>query len=251
MDTWKYFDITHKEHLQCNPLSSERLDELIALLELAPGNRVLEMAMGKGELITRLAAEYGVEGVAVDLSPYCVQDTEAKLAWRAPGAPVTVLEMDGADYGKPPMDPPAPFDLAVCLGASWIFDGLRGTLAALAEMVRPGGLILVGEPYWRREPPAPFLEAEGYEADTFSNHYGNVQIGEELGLGLEYAITSTLAEWDRYEGLQWHAAAAYARANPDDPDLPELRERIERARETYLRWGRDTLGWGVYLFRKP
>lgn len=251
MEPWKFFDITHKEHLFCNPLRGERLDEVLALCNLGPGSRVLDLAMGKGELITRLAERYDVAGVAVDLSPYCVADTRAKLARRAPGADVTVLEMDGAAYGRPPTAPPDPFDLAACLGASWIFDGHRGTLAALAELTRPGGLILVGEPYWRQEPPAAFLEAEGFERDAFSTHAGNVQIGEALGLSLEYALTSTRDEWDRYEGLQWHAAAAYARAHPDDPDLPDLQTRVARSQEHYLRWGRDTLGWGVYLFRKP
>jgi hypothetical protein len=27
-------------------------------------------------------------------------------------------------------------------------------------------------------------------------------------------------------------------------------ERIRRWRETYLRWGRDTLGFGLYLFER-
>lgn len=246
MDQWKYFDITHKQHLICNPLSSEKLDTLIGLFDLAPGSQVLDVAMGKGELITRLVERYGVEGVAVDLSPYCVADTEAKLQGRVPGATVKVLEMDGADY-RP--EAPASFDLAACLGASWIFGGHKGTLASLEGIVRSGGLILVGEPYWRQEPPAPYLAVEGWERDTFGSHYENVQVGEELGLSLEYAITSTLDEWDRYEGLQWHAAATYARAHPDDPDLSTLQERIRRSRERYLRWGRATVGWAAYLFR--
>jgi hypothetical protein len=28
-------------------------------------------------------------------------------------------------------------------------------------------------------------------------------------------------------------------------------ERIRRWRDAYLRWGRDTLGFGVYLFHRP
>ncbi|HOL16042.1 MAG TPA: class I SAM-dependent methyltransferase, partial [Bacillota bacterium] len=64
-------------------------------------------------------------------------------------------------------------------------------------------------------------------------------------------VVSSPDDWDRYEGLQWYAAAEYARSNPNDPDLPELMERVNRSRESYLRWGRDCLGWAVYLFRKP
>ena len=46
-------------------------------------------------------------------------------------------------------------------------------------------------------------------------------------------------------------AAEYARSSPDDPDLPEITERVKTSRDIYLRWGRDCLGWAIYLFRKP
>ena len=42
----------------------------------------------------------------------------------------------------------------------------------------------------------------------------------------------------------------YARNNPDDPDCPAMVTRIRRWRDAYLRWGRDTLGFGLYLFQK-
>jgi hypothetical protein len=71
VDLWKFFDITHREHVICNPMSVERFEDLIALLRLSPGDRVLEIATGKGEFILRLAERYRAGGVGVDLSPYC------------------------------------------------------------------------------------------------------------------------------------------------------------------------------------
>ena len=84
----------------------------------------------------------------------------------------------------------------------------------------------------------------------FGDHYGNIAIGEEEGLNLLYSVVSTPNEFDRYEGLQWHASAEYARSNPTDPDVAELVERVAGSKESYLRWGRNTLGWAIYLFRK-
>ncbi len=37
MDMWKFFDITHRDHILCNPMSLEKLEQLIALLPLKPG----------------------------------------------------------------------------------------------------------------------------------------------------------------------------------------------------------------------
>ncbi|MCC6194158.1 MAG: class I SAM-dependent methyltransferase, partial [Burkholderiales bacterium] len=37
----------------------------------------------------------------------------------------------------------------------------------------------------------------------------------------------------------------------EDPDVPAMLERIRKWRDGYLRWGRDTLGFAVYLFYRP
>ena len=65
MDLWKYFDITHRHHLLCNPISMAKLDDLFALMNLGPQDRVLDIACGKGEVLLRLAETYSIEGVGL------------------------------------------------------------------------------------------------------------------------------------------------------------------------------------------
>ncbi len=247
MDTWKYFDITHKEHIICNPSSLEKFARLVQLLRLPPGAKVLELACGKAELLAQIAEAYEVTAVGVDTSPYCIRDARAKLAERVPHADIILLEMDGAKYQP---DAPESFDLTVCLGASWIFNGHKGTLAALHAMTKPGGLIAVGEPYWRQEPDPEYLEMAGYDRDLFGSYAQNVTIAQELGLHLLYTLDSNLDNWDTYESLQWYASENYALAHPDDPDVPELLQRVRAQKKEYLQYGRSTLGWAIYLFRK-
>jgi hypothetical protein len=117
-------------------------------------------------------------------------------------------------------------------------------------MVKPGGWVIVGEPYWLKEPSETYLDASGVAKEDFGSHFSNAQAGEQRGLDLVHAIVSSNDDWDRYEGLQWFATAEYARTHSDDPDLAEVVERVEKARATYLRWGRDTLGWAIYMFRR-
>jgi SAM-dependent methyltransferase len=246
MDIWKFYNVTHCYHEVWNPTSRAKLDELVGLLRLNPGSAVLDIACGKGELLTRLAERYEISGIGIDISPYCVTDAEQKLRERVPGAQIQILNMDGADY-----NPDQLFDLAICVGASWVYKGHRGTLSALKTMTKPNALILVGEPFWLKDPDDAYLVAENLACDMFGTHYENVLIGEDEGLFPLYTVVSNQDDWDRYETLQWYAAEKYARDNPDDPDISEILTRVAHGRTNYLQWGRDTVGWAMYLFRKP
>lgn len=246
MNNWKFFYITHREHIFCNPMNIEKFEQLVALLRLRPGARVLEIATGKGEFIIRLAERYNIEGVGVDLSPYCIADAKRKHQKRVPDARLSFLEMDGAEY-----EPEKPeVDLVVCIGASWIYGGHRGTLKALIGMAAPESWIVVGEPYWRQEPVGEYLEAIGEERSRYGTHYQNVEVGQEHGLELVYTLVSDQDDWDMYEGLQWYAAEEWAGEHPEDPDVEEVLKRVRESKAVYLRWGRETLGWAIYVFKK-
>jgi len=246
MDMWKFYDITHREHVVCNPTSEEKLARLVGLLRLPEDARVVDIACGKGEFLIRLAEAYGIRGTGIDISPFCIADAERRLEARAPGAAVVFNEMNGSDFSP---DKPHSLALASCIGASWVFGGHAATLEALSGMVEPGGWVVVGEPYWLQEPSEEYLVALGDVRDSFGTHLENVEAGELRGLELVHALVSNKDDWDKYEGLQWYATAEFARSHPDDQDLPELLERVAKARVAYLRWGRDTLGWAIYVFR--
>jgi len=247
MDQWKYFDITHREHVICNPTSVEKIEELISLLRLEPGARVLDIATGKGEFVIRLAERYMIEGTGVEISPFHVADAQKMCKERVPDPRLTFLEMDGANF-KP--EKSESFDLAACIGASWIYGGHKETLTALKEMAAPGGWVVAGEPFWRQEPATEYLEALGFERGMLGTHYENGQAGQDLGLELVYTLSSSPDDWDRYEGLQWYAATQWADENRDDPDVEEALKRAREDRANYLRWGRDTIGWSIYVFKK-
>ena len=48
----------------------------------------------------------------------------------------------------------------------------------------------------------------------------------------------------------WTPAGIIRWLEVHDPDLEEVIKRVHQSRDTYLKWGRNTLGWAVYLFRK-
>ena len=246
MDKWKYYNIRHKRHLLCNPLNKEKFEKLCRLLRLEQGSHVLDIACGKGEFLIRLAELYNISGVGVDLSPYCIRDCLAKRQARAPDSDITFIEIDGAKY-KP--EPSELFDLTMCIGASWVYGGYRGTLKALKTMTKPGGLVVVGEAFWLKDPAEEYLKASGTKREDFGTHISNVKVAEEEGLTCVYTMVSNSDDWDHYETLKWWNVEDYVRMNPDDEDIEELLERTRKEKDSYLRWERETLGWAIYVLQ--
>lgn len=247
MDMWKYHDITHKDHTIMNPMSLSKMKELVELLRLPDGGRILDVACGKAEFLCLAVERYGVVATGIELSPYTIEAARKNVENRELGNRIKLLHMDG---GKFNLDRTGSLDLASCIGASWVYQNHAGTLKALKEMVRPGGLILVGEPFWRNEPDPEYLKLMGYNRELCESHAYNVKVGEDMGLSFFYSLVSNQDDWDRYEGLQWQAAQRYSAAHPNDPDVEALLRVSRNYRDSYLRWGRDCLGWALYLFRK-
>ncbi|NQW18248.1 MAG: methyltransferase domain-containing protein [Chloroflexi bacterium] len=247
MDIWKYHGITHRNHLLCNPTSEAKLDELVSLLPLNTGARVLDIACGKSELLLRIVERHDASGVGIDISPYEVENSKRRVLERQLEDSVEIVQGDGADYDAAPNS----FDLTMCIGATWVWGGYLGTIEALKKIVKPGGLIAIGEPFKMKEPDADYVEAEPTFAPTLVTHAENVEIARNAGLKPLYVTVSNQDEWDRYESLQMLAAETYAEEHPDDPDVLELLERRRKADMDYLKWGRDTVNWAVYLFRAP
>jgi hypothetical protein len=158
-----------------------------------------------------------------------------------------VVESDAKNF---PIEEAA-YDAALCLGASFAFDGLVPTVEALARAVPRRGLIAVGEPFWREWPlPAGFPVSDAaVGADDFLPLPLTVERFESAGVEVVALIVSSKDDFDRYETLHWLTLDEWLEANPDDPQAEEFRERGRQSRDRYLRWRRDLLGWAIFVCR--
>ncbi len=153
-------------------------------------------------------------------------------------ARLTFVQGDAGTYEA---DPGA-FDIAACIGATWIGGGLAGTADLLRPAVRAGGLVLIGEPYWIDPPPDDALTAFGFARDDYRSLAGTLDRLEAADLELVEMVLADGDSWDRYEASQWRTIADWLNANPGDPDHDAMRELLDTNRRTYLRWGRRYLG---------
>jgi SAM-dependent methyltransferase len=240
----RYHEIVEADHRILNPLSEAKLALLGEMCRVRPGQRLLDLACGKGELLATWAHRYGVGGVGVDLSDVFLAAARERVVELGVGERVELVRADAGGYR-----PEEPFDVAGCLGATWIGGGLAGTLALLHGAVRPGGRILVGEPYWTEEPPAEAHEAIRSAPGEFTSLVGTLDRIEAAGLELVEMVLADGDDWDRYEARRWAAADRWVRANPADPDAEAVRQETRRYRRAYLTYGRRYLGWGVFVLR--
>lgn len=241
----RYHEISEADHRILNPLTDQKLALLAEVCRLRPGTRILDLACGKGELLCRWAADHGTYGVGVDLSEVFLAAARARAAELGVGDRVRFESGDAGAYRAEP----GGFDIVSCLGATWIGGGLAGTVELMRPAVSGDGLWLVGEPYWITEPPPAAYEALQVEPDTFTSLAGTAQRFAAAGLELVEMVLADQDSWDRYVAGQWWTISDWLRANPDDPEVPGMREFLGSSRDSYLAHQRDHLGWGVFVLR--
>jgi len=246
MDHTKFTTIAHRRHQYCNPLDPAALERVLGLADLRAGQQVLDVGCGKATLLVHLAERYGVRCTGVDINASFLGEGRAESERRGVAKAVTLVEIEASRWEVPT----ASFDLGACIGSTHAFGTYRDTLRQLARLVRRGGHVLVGEGYWKRAPAPEYLARLEATADDYVTHEGNIEVGAAEGLESRCACVSSEDDWDRYEDLYARTVEQYVAEHPDDPDAPAMRDRIRRWRETYLGWGRDTLGFGLYLFRR-
>jgi len=240
-------EIAERDHRILNPFSDEKLRLTGELCRVVSGDRVLDLACGKGELLCTWADRHRIVGEGVDLS-------EAFLgAARARARELDVADRVAFVHGAAERHAfaPASFDLAACLGATWIGGGLTGTLELLSRAVKPDGLVLVGECWWSGdEPPAERVAEHGYAPGLFASLAGTADRIADAGLELVEMVVADHDDWDRYNASQWWAIERWLREHPQDDVADDARAFRDSARRSYLAFGREQLAWGVFLARK-
>ncbi|MBE0565710.1 MAG: class I SAM-dependent methyltransferase [Krumholzibacteria bacterium] len=243
MDIPRIFTITESAHRIHDPFSPAKLATLGAALRLEPGARVLDLGCGSGEMLCTWARDHGIVGTGVDLSELFTRQAKLRAEELGVADRVRFIHGDAAGFV---LDEKA--DVAACVGATWIGGGAAGTIELLAQSLRGGGIILIGEPFWRQLPPTEEV-AKGCGAGSVADFLVLPELLASFGrLGYDVVemVLADQDDWDRYEAAKWLTMRRWLEANPDDEFAAEVRAQLTAEPARYAAFTREYLGWGVF-----
>jgi SAM-dependent methyltransferase len=178
------FSITESAHRIHNPFTPEKLATLGAALRLESGARVLDLGSGSGEMLCTWARDHGIIGTGIDMSQLFTEQAELRAEDLGVADRVKFIHGDAAGYVSDEK-----VGVAACVGATWIAGGVAGTIELLARSLSTGGIILIGEPYWRQLPPTEDV-AKGCLANSISDFLMLPELLASFG-----RLATTLLKW--------------------------------------------------------
>jgi SAM-dependent methyltransferase len=240
MDDFELYNISEHYMELINPFDPKKIITVGKFLGLKKDSRIIEFGCGFGEVLVLWAEEFGISGIGIDIRKYACDRAIKKISDRKLDDRIEIVCGNGAEYQFTKQG----YDVAACIGASFIWGDYRSTIQAMKDAIHPKGKLVIGEPYWIKEPVPDEYKEENKE---LLSEYELLEIARKEGFDFEYMVRANHDDWDRYEASNWYSLTHWIEENRDHPEIKDVINWFHKTQDDYLKYGREYLGWAVYI----
>jgi SAM-dependent methyltransferase len=226
MSAWH--ELVERDHDLQNPTSPDKVRLVGSYLRLGRDSNVLDVACGKAGPALVLAREFGCRIHGIEISTVFAEAARKRIA---EAGLEDLVSVEVADASQLELDPRS-YDVALCIGAAFVWGHIGDAAATLAPVAGAGRGIAIGEPFWRQR---------GRDEQGFVDLPSTVARFEASGVEVTGMVAASENDWDSYESLHWRAAIEIG---GDEV----LRTHLSR-RDDYLTARRADLGWAIFTGR--
>lgn len=242
MELFDFYDLSERYIELVNPTSPEKIITVGRYLELNAQSRIIDFGCGYAEPLVLWALNFGASAIGIDIRKKACQRAERKIADRGLSGRIRITCGNGAEYRYEKQA----FDVASCLGASFIWGDFKKTVRGMRDAIRPGGRLVIGEPYWTVDTvPSRYRKLE----PNVHTEFQLLQTARKECFTFEHLIRSNVDDWDRYEGSNWYGLVRWLEETPDHPEREQVVDWLRKAQDAYLKWGRQYIGWAIYVLK--
>ena len=232
-----------ERHLEIvDPISPAKLLRVGEVIGLHPGQRVIDFGCGYGEMLRLWGETFGVNGAGIDVRSHACQRARRKFADLGWQDRFEIVQGKGGDYAFAPHS----FDVATCIGATFVWGDFRGTIRGMRDAIRPGGCLAIGEVYWRTDQVPPIYPRR----EQFPTQPELLDGARQEGFEIGYVVRASQDDWDHYEASNWRGLLDWLAENPDHPDREEVHTHLRESQDEYFHYAREYVGWAIYVLRK-
>lgn len=234
MDMRDYWAIAEADIEIQNPVTDRKLRLLDDYCDIRDGLRVLDVGCGKAWLMRQWADRFEIDGTGLEINPAFLASARSFTPRRG-----RISYVEGpADRFEPE---PGSYDIALCLGATFALGGFVSAVEWLANAVRPGGTVVVGDLTLKHRPAVN--THQHFPPDPVELAAVMQRHGTEVGA----MISASDADFERYASHHRHATVRWALEHRDHPDHDEVVEASLKGWNDYLRTVRPHLGWTIVV----
>ncbi len=238
----KFFDLVNisEKYMEIiNPSSPEKLLTIGEILGIDQSNQIIDFGCGYGEILALWAEKFGISGIGIDIRSHACDRAETKIQKLGLTEQIEIVCVSGKDY---PFKEHS-YDVALCIGGSFIWNGFKPTIQAMKKAICPEGKLVIGEPYWiKRDVPPEYASTQ-----TVHTEYELLQMAREEGFDVEYVVRASHDDWDRYSSGNWYGLIRWIEENQEHPERQEVVDYLHNSQDEYFRYEREYLGWAIYV----